>query len=167
MLDSKHGGCHKTLEESLDILVEAGVLDGDRGLPGECEDHVHQTACVRDDLSVDVGRVFEPGIGGALAVDQLEDPDDLVLVIFHREGQHRFRAVPVLLVDRSVERVVDVRGEKVDVVDDERFTHARHVASDAGGVERDGELYQRNVWPREVLRELEPETPFAAVQRFD
>ena len=75
----------------------------------------------------------------------------------HRDDEHRLGAIAELLVEAAILPVRDVVGEQVDVGDDERLARRRRVAGEARVIDRDGELGERQVGQRVVLRQLEAE----------
>src|SRR5438045_7399032 len=67
---------------------------------------VSATLSLHDALPIfDVRRRREYRFGVALAVDQLQHTDHVLLVILHRDDQHGLGAVAVPLVERAVDAV--------------------------------------------------------------
>ena len=79
----------EAFEQALDGFVELVVLDRDRRLAGERRDQLGGSQAIGDDLGIEVFCALQDGVEAALAVDQLQHADDLVLVILHRDRQHR------------------------------------------------------------------------------
>ena len=143
LFDRVHRGLHESLEQLLDLLVQPAVLDCNRCLPGERRHQLHRALRVGHDLVLHVGRLREHGVGVALAVDELQDADDLFLVILHRDHEHRLRPIPVALVERAVDAVLDIGRQEVCVVDHQRLARHRSVAREARAIDRDRELHER------------------------
>ena len=99
LLDRVHRREHEAFEQLLDVFVQPPVFDGDRRLAGQRGHQLDRALRVGDDLLLDVGLRRENRIEVAFAVDELQHADDLVLVILHRNDEHRLRAVPVALVE--------------------------------------------------------------------
>ncbi len=157
LFDGVHGGEHEALEQLLDVFVQPAVLDGDRRLAGECRHQLDGALRVGDDQPVDVGGGGENRVEDALAVDQLQDADDFVLVILHGNHEHRLGAIPVALVEGPVDRVLDVRRQEVRVVDHERVARDRAVTGEARAIHRNREFHEWRFGLREGLGEPEPE----------
>jgi len=147
----------EALEESLDVLVQMRVLDRHRRLRRERRHEIGRALIERHDLRRhDVSRAQRDG-EVALPVDQLHDANHLILQRIHRNHEHRLRPIPELLVERTVLPVRDMFGEQVHVIDQQRFAGRGHVARDARVIHRHGELAEREIGERGVLRELEAE----------
>ena len=78
-------------------------------------------------------------------------------MIFHGNHEHRLRAIAVALVERAVDRVLDIRRQEVRIVDDERITGDRAVAGEAGAIHRNREFDERRFGLRVGLGEPEAE----------
>ncbi len=157
LLDGRHRRADEALEQPLDGFVELAVLDRDGRLPRQRLDQLHRVRAEGDDLAGGLRRIVEDGGGVALAVDQLQHADYVALVILHRDDEHRLGAVAVPLVERPVERVGDVAGQHVDVVDDQGLALGGGVARQRRVVDRNREFDERNVGPALVLAQLEPQ----------
>ena len=164
LLDGGHGRVHEPLEQPLDAFVELAVLDGDGRLSRQGRHQFHESAGEGPHLPAKIVHGLELRLELPLAIQQLQHADDLVPMVAHRERQHGLRAIVVLLVDETVDAVLDVRRQLIGVVEDHRVTRAGHVSGDAGVVDRDGELDERDFGSREILRHLESQ-PLGAVFR--
>ena len=154
-LDRRDRRRDEPFEQPLDVLVQPAVLDGHRRLRRERAHELDGALVVRQHLAVHHLRRRQLGVGVALAIDELQHADDLVAVRLHRNDEHRLGAIAELLVERAILLVRDVVGEQVDVGDHERLARRRGVPGEAGMVDRDGALGERQRGQREVLRELE------------
>ncbi len=161
-LDRGDGGLHEPLEQGLDALVEPAVLERDRRLGRQRDGEVGVPGAERLNLPLDLPRGREPALQVRLAVDELEDADDLFLLRLHRDDEHRLRPVadlrvkcPVDLEGRAGRRMVGVRQ-----VDD--LARERDVARHALSVDWDRELLEGHVHTV-VLREREAQAPIASV----
>jgi len=167
LLDRVHRRLHEPFEQALDLLVQAAVLDGDRGLAGKRGDELHGALRVRHHLTFDVGRGRQHGLGTALAVDQLQDTDHILLVILHGDDEHRLGAVAVPLVEGAIDAVLHVGRQEVRIVDHERLAGHRGVAREARAVDGNGELDERRLGLGIGLRQSEAQALLTLIARFD
>ena len=87
-------------------------------------------------------------------------------MIPHCNRQHRLGAVSILLVERPIDRILDVRRQEVGIVDDQRLAGTGDITGDAGVVDGNSELIERNLGTRMILCELEPQHLAAVLRRF-
>ena len=141
---------HELFEQILNRCEQRFVFQRDTGLRCEREQHALVALGERRDDAFGHRRRCEDQIEIGLAVDQHDDADDGVLVIAHRHGEHRLRAIAVLLVERWVEAILrgfgnfvgvgnahDVAGEG-DVAGDRAARERQHRAEMGAGVGRSG-----------------------------
>ena len=97
---------------------------------------------------------------------QLNDADDRVLVIAHRHDQHRFRPVPVLLVEGRVEAVLGRLGDLVGVVEAHDLAAERDVSGDRAARERQHRAEMGPGILGSGLRDGEAQLPFGPSSPF-
>jgi hypothetical protein len=156
-LDRRHRRVHERVEQVLDVLDEAGVLEGDRGLAGQRGHELLVHRGEGDDHLLDELDGLQDDLGVALLVDELDDADDGVLVVAHRHHQHRLRPIAGLLVEGAgdLERRSD--GQVVGVGDVHDLAGEGRIARDRVLGEREGKLLERAHGNGIVLGQLEPE----------
>ena len=129
--DGADGGADEALEEDAHALVEAAVLEGHRRLRGEGGGQALEALGVGEGLGLDLLGRGEAPRGVALAVDQLEDADDVVARRLHGHHEHGLRAVARVLVEAGIDVVSGARGRHVGVVQVDDLSRQGDVARDA------------------------------------
>jgi hypothetical protein len=105
------------VSKSVDPLDQVGVLEGDGRLAGERDRQLLVDRGERDHLLFDERHRPQHGAVVALLVDQLDDTDHRVLVVAHRNHQHRLGAVARDLVERTADVEGRVRSQAIGVRD--------------------------------------------------
>jgi hypothetical protein len=143
-LDRGYGGAHEGVEEVPDVRDQQGVLEGDGRLAGEGGDELLVHRGERDDGLVHQGHGAQHRLGVPLLVDELHDPDDLLLVVAHGHDQHGLGPIAGLLVEGAADLIGGARGQVVGVGHVERMPRQRHIARDRELVQGHRELFERH-----------------------
>ena len=103
-LDRLDARLDEPLEQTTDLIVEKGILEGSRRLGSNQSQELLAPRIEGDDLLVDILFCQEPLGGVLLLVDKLNDADDFVSLGDERRDEHGLRAVTSKLVEAAIER---------------------------------------------------------------
>ena len=156
-LDRFYRGANKSFEKPLDITVKQIVFERDRCLSRQRARQLLAPLGKRDHLLANLFRGGQAGSPPPLGIDQLDDSDNFILLVFHGNDQNGLGSVAELLVEFSI------KGERatpnpVGVADIDDFSGAGRVPGEAAGVEGHREFPKRN-GDAVVLSQLEDQMP--------
>ena len=170
-LDGGDRSIDEALEEHAHAFVQPAVVERDRRLRGERGGEADEALGVGQHLALDLfgrGKALCPI---TLAVDQLEDPDDVARRRPHRHHQHGLGPVAGMPVEGRVDVIAGVARRLVGVGEVNALSCQRHVAGDALLVHRHvrgrggaAARVRRGQGDRVVLGELKAKPPRLAVR---